>query len=218
MSFTKYIRLSVINYPVPFVAWADILTMTHRCIASRFEAKVSELLDKRRNEMALFQEQEILSENQHKQVQLRELGLNESIGFYFDNTETKNSQEYGDFSVCQGLEIDLSSQTVEELIRTATPISFIPNTLLSNKIDDKSMARGRCYRIEKRWERGQKFKDGSKAKGYGYALFYQDVGPQIEAQLATAYQDKISGEFDPHEKADESTDTQNPSTDNPAGV
>jgi hypothetical protein len=160
-------------------------------------------------QMPLFNEKEILAENQHKQKAIKDMPLNTSFGFYFDNTADKSSQEYGDFVVCQGLEVDLGASSVAELIDTATPISFIPNTLLTNKMDTRAMITGEVYRIEKVWDRHQKFKDGTRAKGYGYALFHQEVGPQIKAELAEAYKNKISGALNvtetPAEPAEENT-------------
>jgi hypothetical protein len=149
--------------------------------------------------MSLFNEQEVLNVNQHKQIPLQELPINTSIGFYFDNIKEATSQEFGDFEVCQGLEVDLSSKTVDELIEKAQPASFIPNTLLRNKISSGAMIPGEVYRIEKVWDRFQKFKDGTKAKGYGYALFHQEVGPQIKSKLAAAYKQKIAAAFNASE-------------------
>jgi len=167
--------------------------------------------------MALFKEQEVLNQNQHKQIPLQELPINTSIGFYFDNTKEATSQEYGDFTVCQGLEVDLSSQTVDELIETAQPASFIPNTLLLNKLSSGAMIPGEVYRIEKVWDRFQKFKDGTKAKGYGYALFHQEVGPQVKSKLAAAYKQKIAAAFNASETpADEASSEVDTNTDKPA--
>ena len=141
---------------------------------------------------ALFGETQVLSENQHEQGNIKDMSVNESVGFYFDNQKTANSEEYGEFTICQGLKINLQSATIDSLVETATPFSFIPNTLLMNKIIDGSLTEGEAYRIEKTWEKGQKFKDGTKAKGYGFTLFHQNMAPQIKTTLASAYKEKLN--------------------------
>lgn len=155
----------------------------------------------------LFQESEALSSSRHKQIAMKDLPLNSSIAFYFDNTADKTSTEYGAFVVCQGLQIDLGAANINELLKGAVPASFIPNTLLSNKLKDRSMTTNECYRIEKTWDKGQKFKDGTKAKGYGYTVYPQLVGPQVKAQLAEAYEGNLSGALNISEASPEGAET-----------
>jgi len=145
------------------------------------------------NPGGLFEEQQVLSENQHEQGDIRqELGLNESIGFFWTTIKEATSEEYGDFIICQGLKVNLSAGSVDELLETATPYSFIPNVLLNNKIEDGSFATNELYRIEKTWDKGQKFKDGTKAKGYGFTLYHQNVNPEIKQQLQDVYKNRIN--------------------------
>lgn len=141
--------------------------------------------------MALFQEEKILQENQHAQFELQSLEIGESIAVYFDNTRTANSEEYGEFIICQGLKIDLSAASEDDLIASATPVSFVPNTLLRNKLDQNSMIKGELYRIEKAWEKGQKFNDGKRAKGNGYELFHLKAGEGLLKAMKKAYNEKL---------------------------
>jgi len=137
--------------------------------------------------MALFEEKEVLSENQHEQYDISALEIGESLSFYFDNTRDATSEEYGDFIICQGIKVDTGAASLDALAASAEPISFIPNVLLRNKIDDGSMIMGELYRIEKAWDKGQKFKDGKKAKGWGYKVFHLAADPKTKTVLVNAY-------------------------------
>jgi len=143
--------------------------------------------------MALFKEEEVVSENQHEQLDIKEMVIGESFGFFFATQRTATSEEYGDFTICQGLKVDLDATDVDALVDTATAASFIPNTLLANKITEGALLEGELYRIEKAWDKGQKFKDGKKAKGWGYKLFSLSLEPVVKKQLTDAYKAKING-------------------------
>ena len=142
--------------------------------------------------MALFKEKEVQSENQYANFDLKEMVIGESIAFYFASRRTATSEEYGDFTICQGAQVDLSVDSVDALIASATLTSWIPNTLLVNKLADGSLTEGEVYRIEKAWDKGQKFADNKKAKGWGYKLFTisvdasvrQALGAKVKALLA----------------------------------
>jgi len=143
--------------------------------------------------MALFNETEVVSENQHEQLDIKEMTIGESFGFFFTSQRTATSEEYGDFTICQGLKIDLDAADVDTLVGAATAASFIPNTLLANKITEGALLEGELYRIEKAWDKGQKFKDGKKAKGWGYKLFSLSIEPTVKKQLTDAYKAKVNG-------------------------
>jgi len=142
--------------------------------------------------MPLFQEEEIVYQDKHKQLDLKELQIGESIAFNFQNTREAKSTEYGDFIVCQGLKVDITCESIDAFIASATPASFIPNTLLLNKIETGEMLPGEVYRIEKAWNRFQKFADNKTAKGWGYKVFHVDVGPQVREQLKERYKALIN--------------------------
>jgi len=142
--------------------------------------------------MGLFKEEEVVSENQHEQLDIKEMTIGQSFGYFFTSQRTATSEEYGDFVICQGLKVDLEASDVDTLVETATAASFIPNTLLANKIDEGALLEGELYRIEKAWDKGQKFKDGKKAKGWGYKLFSLSLEPVVKKQLSDAYKAKIN--------------------------
>ncbi len=142
--------------------------------------------------MALFKEEEVVSENQHEQLDIKEMEIGQSLGFFFTSQRTATSEEYGDFTICQGLKVDLDATDVDTLVDSSNAASFIPNTLLANKIAEGALLEGELYRIEKAWDKGQKFKDGKKAKGWGYKLFSLSLEPVVKKQLTDAYKAKIN--------------------------
>lgn len=145
--------------------------------------------DKRRNrQMALFEESEVLNENQHEQYDISALEIGESVPFYYVSTRDANSEEYGPFVICQGIKVDIEAASIDALAASAHAISFIPNTLLKNKIDEGAMIEGELYRIEKAWDKNQKFSDGKKAKGWGYKVFHLAADPKTKTALVNAYQ------------------------------
>lgn len=141
--------------------------------------------------MGLFEEKEVLNENQHEQFDISALEIGESVPFYYASTRDADSEEYGPFIICQGIKVDIESSSVDALVGSAQAISFIPNTLLKNKIDEGSMIEGELYRIEKAWDKGQKFKDGKKAKGWGFKVFHLAMDPQTKTAMSNAYQAAI---------------------------
>ena len=143
--------------------------------------------------MGLLEEEKVLSENQHEQGDIQGMEIGDSVGFYFDNTKTGNSSEYGEFTIAQGLKVDLTSNSTDDLINNATPFSFIPNTLLKNKIAEGGFLKGEIYRIEKAWNKGQEFKDGKKAKGYGFELFHLKAGTDLTDGLKKRYGAALGG-------------------------
>ncbi len=143
--------------------------------------------------MALFEEKEVLNENQHEQYDISALEIGESLPFYYASTRGATSEEYGDFIICQGIKVDIEAASVDALVGSAHAISFIPNTLLKNKIDEGSMIEGELYRIEKAWDKGQKFSDGKKAKGWGYKVFHLAMDPQTKTALSNGYKAAVNG-------------------------
>lgn len=159
--------------------------------------------------MALFDEEKVLSENQHEQIELQAMEIDESIAFFFDNTKTANSAEYGEFTICQGLKLNLQAEDTDALVATATPVSFVANVLLSNKIDEGGFLRGEPYRLVKKWNKGQKFDDGRSAKGYGYDLFHLKAGDALAKQLSARYKEALGGGLNIQERPVDSTPAAN---------
>ncbi len=93
----------------------------------------------------------------------------DSIGFYFFSTDTRTSDD-GEFLIAEGLQVDVNASSMEELIKTSTPINFIPRTVLENKIKEGAFNKGEVYRLEKTINRGDEYK-GKKVKYFAWDLF-----------------------------------------------
>jgi|SaaInl8_200m_RNA_FD_contig_21_23347_length_546_multi_8_in_0_out_0_1 hypothetical protein len=141
--------------------------------------------------MSLLQEEKIDLQNPHEQFKLQDLEKGESLGFYWVNMRTATSDEYGDFNVMEGLQVDLTADSEEAILESAKAISTVPNTMLQNNIDQGGMVRGDLYRLEKAWDKGEKFKTG-KAKGYGYNTYRIKAPESLLNKLASAYRAKIN--------------------------
>ena len=142
----------------------------------------------------LFNEKKVQSENKHAEIDLKTgMEVGESIGFYFDNTRTATSEQYGDFLIAQGLTVDYNAKSIDAFVESGEAGSFIPNTLLLNKIEEGTLLEGEAYRIEFSWDKGQKFKDGRISKGYGYTLFHLAIEPEVKKQLADQYKALTNG-------------------------
>jgi len=77
--------------------------------------------------MAMFEEKKVDS-GSYEQCKLEELtpAKGDSVGFYLTETPMIDGDD-GQFMVCNGLLVDLSSETVEDLISSAKAVSFILN-------------------------------------------------------------------------------------------
>ena len=134
--------------------------------------------------MALFEEKEVsLSGGNLEKISLQKLNKCDSIVFYFVTTSTRTSKEYGDFQVCEGLKLDVNTPGVDAMVESAVGASFVPNTFLQNAMQNGNLETGRVYRIEKAWDRGDKFDDGKNAKGYGYKIFELNVDGPTRSKL-----------------------------------
>lgn len=105
------------------------------------------------------------------QLNITEMEKGASILFYIGNFVDRSSAEYGDFKVVEGLLVDERARDLDALVATAEGASFIPNTMLLNMINDKKIVSGSFYRIEKAWDKDEKFENGKKAKGFGFDVF-----------------------------------------------
>lgn len=123
----------------------------------------------------------------YKQIALQELAVGESICFFLFDMESRMSEQYGEFSVCVGLLVDENKPDMEQLLQHAEIASFIPNTQLTNMLEDEVLSSGNLYRITKSWDRGQKFKDGKVAKGYGYNVDLLKLGLQDISNFNTRF-------------------------------
>lgn len=115
-----------------------------------------------------FEEVEIGRAGDYKQIALRDLKKGGSVCFYLADVENRHSQEFGDFTACVGLEIDEHLNSLEEILSEAVCASFIPNTQISNMLNEGLLETNQLYRFVKEWDKGEKFHNGKTAKGYGY--------------------------------------------------
>lgn len=144
--------------------------------------------------MALFTEKEIsLSGGNLQKVSMQELPKGKSLVFYFADKANRQSKEYGDFVVFEGLQLDINAKGVDDLISSSIGISFVPNTFLLNATENNNLEVGRAYRIEKAWDKDEKFSDGRKAKGYGYKIFELNVDGETRGKLNLRFLDIRAG-------------------------
>ena len=76
--------------------------------------------------------------------------------------------------VCQGLKVDLASETIEELVASAEPISFAAKSILEKDILAGGWNVGQLARLENDIRRGD-VKKGKKVKYYHWNIFIQDA-------------------------------------------
>jgi hypothetical protein len=156
--------------------------------------------------MSLLQEEKIDLQNPHEQFRLHDMEKGDSIGFFWVKMRDANSEEYGDFQVMEGLQVNVSADSEDALIESAKAISTIPNTMLLNNIAQGGMVRGELYRLEKAWDKGEKFKGGVKAKGYGYNTYRIKAPEPLLRKLEAAYKAKVN----PNNMSEESTAAEEP--------
>jgi len=117
-------------------------------------------------------------------------GKGDSIDFFWMDTADRTSAEYGDFYVMLGLKLnDLSS--IEAAVETAELVSFIPRTIIKNRVEDGTMVKEELYRITQSWEKGEKFKDGRRAKAHGYEIKHLVLAEPDRRALARRYRELL---------------------------
>lgn len=141
--------------------------------------------------MALFEEVEV-SGGAYSPLKITELEIGDSVAVYFGNYAARNSKEYGDFNVVEGLQINPAAKDEKSFFNEITPVSIIPNTQLQNMHSQGGFVAGKIYRITKSWNRGDTFKDGTKAKGYGFGVT-ELVNPKLAASLKTKFAEVAAG-------------------------
>lgn len=146
----------------------------------------------------LFEEKEVsLSQGQYESLNLADLAVDESVLFYFGSVSDATSTEYGNFKVFRGASFDAKAKDEKALLASISPVSFIPNTLLLNALENGKFCIGGFYRITKAWNRGDSFtnKNGQKqkAKGYGYKLSEILLSESIKLNFVKELQSKLAG-------------------------
>lgn len=137
----------------------------------------------------MFEEKKVENSGIYAQHKLEELTpeVGTSIGFYLVETPMRQGDD-GEFMVCNGLQLDLSSGTVEELVDTAKPVSFIPKSILQSDIEEGAWNKGQIARLENDIRPGDKYKN-KKVRYYHWAVFIQNAPNEVLNKLAAKVAD-----------------------------
>jgi hypothetical protein len=129
--------------------------------------------------MAMFEEKKVEASGIYEQCKLEELTpeVGTSLAFYLVATPIITGDD-GEFMVCNGLQVDLNSKTVEELIASAKPVSFIPKSILQGDIQEGNWNIGQLARLENDIRRGDMYK-GKKVKYYHWMIFIQNAPNEV---------------------------------------
>lgn len=127
----------------------------------------------------MFEEKKVETSGIYEQSKLEVLTpeLGTSIGFFLVATPIINGED-GPFMVCNGLQVDLASKTVEDMIDTAKPVSFIPKSILQGDIEEGNWNIGQIARLENDIRKGDMYK-GHKVKYYHWMIFIQNAPNEV---------------------------------------
>jgi hypothetical protein len=142
----------------------------------------------------MFEERKVENSGIYAQEKLEELTpeVGTSVGFYLVETPMITGDD-GQFMVCNGLQLNLSAKTVEELVDTATPVSFIPKSILQGDIEEGNWNVGQVARLENHIRKGDTYK-GKKVKYFHWNIYIQNVPNDVIKQLK-AKVDELEGKL-----------------------
>ena len=135
--------------------------------------------------MGLFEEKKIDGSNGiYEQCKLEELTPENgtSIGFYLVEMPYIEGDD-GKFGVCNGLQLDLGSSSIDDMIATAKPVSFIPKSILQEAIENEDWMPGQVARLENSNRPGDLNKKGKKTRYYAWTIFIQNVPQDLLKKL-----------------------------------
>lgn len=135
--------------------------------------------------MALMEEKEVSnSSGIYEQCKLEELTPENgsSIGFYLVDTPMIEGDD-GEFMVCHGLQVDLTVGSIDELVKSAEPVSFIPKSILQQAIQDEEWNIGQIARLENVNRPGDLNKKGKKTRYFAWKIFIQNAPNELLKQL-----------------------------------
>ena len=135
--------------------------------------------------MALFEEKKVDSASGiYEQNKLEELTPENgtSIGFYLTQTPMIEGDD-GQFMVCNGLQVDLSADSIEDLVASAKPVSFIPKSILQQDIEDENWMIGQLARLENSNRPGDLNKKGKKTRYFAWDIYIQNAPNELLKQL-----------------------------------
>lgn len=136
----------------------------------------------------LFEEKKVESSGIFVQSKLDELtpAVGDSVAMFLVKTPIFTGDD-GEFMVCQALQVDLASKTIDELVANAQPVSFAARSILENAIKDGAWKIGQIARLEQKIRRGDTYK-GKKVKYFAWDIFIQnapnDIINKLEAKVA----------------------------------
>lgn len=133
--------------------------------------------------MALFEEKKVEGKFADT-IKLADMNIGESVVFYFGLFKDLPANEFGESVVWEGLQLDTTKASPKEAVENSIFVSLWPNTQLRRMNASGSIIAGRLYRIEKAWNRGDKFK-GKPAKGFGYNVFELNLNEELKSLLTT---------------------------------
>lgn len=133
--------------------------------------------------MALFEEKKVENSGIYEQSKLEELTpkVGTSIGFYLVEHPYIKGDD-GEFMVCNGLQVDLKAKSIEALVESAKPVSFIPKSILQKDIEEGNWRKGQVARLENDIRRGDLYK-GKKVKYYHWIIFIQEAPNELLKKL-----------------------------------
>lgn len=136
--------------------------------------------------MSLFAEKKI-ENTVLEHIQLNELPKGDSVLVYVASFSDRTSPEFGDFQIAESLVLDNDAPSISKMISSAKGGSFILNIMLQNMVNEGKIYEGGVFRIEKAWDKDEKFANGKRAKGYGYTVFELDVDKETKVKLRDAF-------------------------------
>lgn len=131
----------------------------------------------------MFEEKKVEKSGIYSQKKLDGLTpeVGTSVGIYLVETPVLTGDD-GEFMVCNGLLVDLKSKSVEEMVASSEPISFIPRSILERDITEGKWRIGQVARLENKIRRGDTYK-GKKVKYFAWDIFIQNAPNEILTKL-----------------------------------
>lgn len=133
----------------------------------------------------------------HAIVKINEMAIGDTLFFFYTNRKEINDTTYGNFEVWQGLRLDVTKSNEDELVMTSDAVSFAVNTFLKNLEKSNLVTFNNLYKIQKEWNKGDKFAGGKVAKGYGYKVSRLKITPAFVKRLNEHYTELIKPEAMP---------------------
>ena len=133
--------------------------------------------------MSLLAEKKVEQSGIYEQHKLDVLTpkVGDSIGFYLVETPTLTGDD-GEFMVCNGLQVDLGSDSFDKMVEAAKPVSFIARSILEKDIKEGAWRIGQIARLESKIRRGDMYK-GKKVKYFAWDVYIQNAPNELLTDL-----------------------------------